>query len=104
MQLQISLPNNIISNQANRIALPDNVVEILRSEKENQLIWKPSPVTDRTKIIQNSYFLYDHRSLLKKSSITVLNKFVLIYGYMARYLFWQKEKKSYRFCNSKTQT
>ena len=60
--------------------LPNNLEEILRSEKENQLIWKPIPVMDTTKIIQDSYFLYNHSNMVKSSFITELNKFVLICG------------------------
>lgn len=34
------LPDDAISNQTNQIPLPDNIEEIVRSEKENQLIQK----------------------------------------------------------------
>ena len=37
------LPDDAISNQTNQIPLPDNLEEILRSEKENQLFQKRLP-------------------------------------------------------------
>ena len=76
----VLLPDDTISNKTTRIALPDNLDQILRSEKENQLIQKIFPVMGRTKIFQDSYFLYDHSNLVKKYFITELSKFISIYS------------------------
>ena len=58
----------------------DGLLENLTTDAELEVRKYTFPVTERKILVQDSYLIYHHSNLVKKSFITELNKFISIYG------------------------
>ena len=73
-------PNNDeIAIQNEKIPMLDGILENLTTDAELEVIKYNFRVTERENLVQDSYFIYDHSNLVKKSLITEPNQFISIY-------------------------
>lgn len=85
------IPTARISDRKESVPALKNLLNILWPKKEKELLNKIFLGINRKKIVQNSYFLYNHSNLVKKSFKIKLNIYIFLICSTISYLGGKKD-------------